>query len=94
MAYEDKRPAPPKQQSVSLAERSRLVVSGVEEVESFDEGRIVMRTVLGELVVTGSGLHVGRLSLETGELTVEGSISGLNYGEERAEGSLWSRLFG
>ena len=53
-----------------------------------------MRTTLGELAVGGSGLHVGRLSLETGELAVEGLVSELTYSERDAGGGFWSRLFG
>ena len=80
MAYEQKAAAA-KAQSLTLLERSKLTVSGVEEVLSFDEERIVMRTVLGELTVGGSGLHVGRLSLDTGELAVEGLVTELSYAE-------------
>ena len=46
MAYEQKAAAA-KAQSLTLLERSKLTVSGVEEGLSFDEERIVMRTVLG-----------------------------------------------
>ena len=62
MGYEDKAKAPARPQRITMDERSRLTVTGVEEVLSFDEERISMRTVLGELTVTGSGLHVGKLS--------------------------------
>ena len=93
MPGEEKR-LPPRPQSLNLADRTRLAVTGVEEVESFDEERIVMRTVLGELTVTGSGLHVGRLSLDAGELNVEGTVNGLVYSEREEAGGFWSRLFG
>ncbi len=93
MAYEQKAAAA-KAQSLTLLERSKLTVSGVEEVLSFDEERIVMRTVLGELTVGGSGLHVGRLSLDTGELAVEGLVTELSYAEAAPGGGFWSRLFG
>lgn len=95
MAYDDGRAkAPAKPQRIVMEERSRLTVTGVEEVLSFDTERIVMRTVLGELTVIGSGLHVGKLSLDTGELSVEGSVSDLSFAEQAAAGGFWSRLFG
>ena len=53
-----------------------------------------MRTVLGELTVVGSGLHIGKLSLDTGELAVEGMVSDLSYAEHETAGGFWSRLFG
>ncbi len=94
MAYEDKAKAPAKPQGIKLSERSKLTVTGVEEVVSFDEERIVMRTVLGELTVTGSDLHIGRLSLDTGELDVDGLVNELSYAEHEVSGGFWSRLFG
>ena len=94
MAYEDRAKAPAKPQRITMEERARLTVTGVEEVLSFDEERIVMRTVLGELCVTGTGLHVGRLSLDTGELSVEGMVNDLSFSEPAAGGGFWSRLFG
>ena len=87
MGYEDKAKAPAKPQRITMDERSRLTVTGVEEVLSFDEERISMRTVLGELTVTGSGLHVGKLSLDTGELSVEGMVNDLSYSDQPAAGS-------
>ena len=90
MAYEEKARPVSKPQSIMLSERAKLTVTGVEEVVSFDEERIVMRTVLGELTVVGSGLHIGKLSLDTGELAVEGMVSDLSYAEHETAG----RLFG
>lgn len=94
MGYEDKVKAPARPQRITMDERERLTVTGVEEVLSFDEERIVMRTVLGELTVTGAGLHVGKLSLDTGELAVEGKVNDLSFSDQVAAGGLWSRLFG
>lgn len=94
MAYEESIRQTQKQHGIILEERERLSVTGVEEVERFDEDEIVMRTVLGRLSVRGSGLHVGRLSLELGEVGVEGSVSELSYEEqEPAGGGLWRRIF-
>lgn len=94
MAYEDKVRPGAKPQRITMEERARLTVTGVEEVLSFDTERIVMRTVLGELTVAGSDLHVGKLSLDTGELAVEGLVSDLSYAEQSVGGGFWSRLFG
>lgn len=53
-----------------------------------------MHTVKGELTVVGEGLHIGKLSLDTGELCVEGKVSDLSYEEAAPAGGFWSRLFG
>ena len=94
MAYEEKRIRSDLAHRLSLDERERLTVSGVEDVESFDETTIVMYTVRGTLVVRGTGLHIDKLSLDGGELSVEGTIDALLYEDQRRDnGSLFSRLF-
>ena len=77
-----------------LEDREHLTVSGVEEVESFDETSIVMVTGQGTLVVRGEGLHIETLSLDGGDLRVEGNVDSLTYESGREEGGGWlSRLF-
>ncbi len=51
-----------------LEDREQLSVSGVEEVESFDENTIVMITSQGTLVVRGENLHIEKLSLDGGDM--------------------------
>ena len=80
---------------VMLLDRNRLEITGVEEVESFDEGTIIMSTNRGELVVRGEGLHIGTLSLEGGALKVDGMVESLSYEDLPEErGGLLRRLFG
>ena len=67
------------QHRLELDGRERLVVSGVEEVERFDEEEIVMVTTAGVLVVGGNNLHIGKLNLDGGELHVDGTIHTLLY---------------
>ncbi len=80
---------------VVLDERGALSVSGVEEVERFDENEIIMATVRGTLVVRGEGLHIEKLSLDGGELSVEGGVDSLVYEDDGREerGGFFSRLF-
>jgi sporulation protein YabP len=95
MPYEESRPRPEAAHHVILEEREQLSVSGVEEVESFDENTIVMYTARGTLVVRGASLHIEKLSLDGGDMRVEGEIDSLTYedtGRERG-GGLFSRLF-
>jgi len=80
---------------LTLDGRERLTVSGVEDVERFDENMIVMSTTAGRLVVSGENLHIGKLSLDGGELHVDGQVDSLQYEEQGAgRGGLLSRLFG
>lgn len=77
---------------LSLDERSRLTMTGVTEVVSFEENNVVLQTGLGTLVVQGSDLKLKTLSPEGGQVEVDGSISALIYEEPRLSG--WRRLFG
>ena len=95
MPYEDSRARPEAAHHIILEERERLSVSGVEEVESFDENTIVMSTTRGTLVIRGENLHIEKLSLDGGDLKVEVDIDALTYedgGRDRS-GGLLSRLF-
>lgn len=95
MAYEDNRPRPEVGHRVVLEDREHLTISGVEEVERFDESAIVLTTALGTLEIQGEDLHIEKLSLDGGDLRVEGTVSALIYEtDERPRGGLLSRLLG
>ena len=71
--------------------------TGVREVVAFDEKQVVMDTDMGLLTLKGSDLHVSRLTVEKGEVDVQGSVDSLAYSSNEAyrkEGqSLFARLF-
>ena len=95
MAFDQERLGPELPHRVVLEDRSRLTVSGVEEVERFDENTVVLSTAQGGLEIQGEGLHIEKLSLDGGDLKVEGDIDSLTYedsGREKA-GGLLARLF-
>ena len=96
MAYEESRAAGDGEHRLVLEGREQLTVTGVEEVESFDENSIILSTALGGLEVQGEGLHIEKLSLDGGDLKVEGTISALIYDENRgrSRGGFLSRLLG
>ena len=79
---------------ITLEGRDRLTVSGVEDVDRFDENEIVMNTVEGALVVSGENLHIDKLSLDGGELHVDGRVDALSYEDAAPRGGLLSRFFG
>lgn len=80
--------------SLILENRKALTLTGVSDVDSFDEQAVVAYTDLGELTVRGKNLHISKLSLETGELTLDGEIGSMVYTENqpRSAGFL-SKLF-
>ena len=89
---EDRGPQQPHQQRTD--ERKKLTVSGVAEVVSFEENAVVLRTSRGTLLVRGQDLHLKTLSLDGGQVAVDGTVTALIYEEPRREGGFFSRLFG
>ena len=78
---------------LTLNERKALTMSGVTEVVSFDETAVMLRTSLGLLEVQGQQLVLKTLSLDGGQVAVDGHITALYYEEPRPTGNLWGRLF-
>ena len=79
---------------LTLNERSRLTMTGVTEVVSFEDTSVVLHTALGTLIIQGQGLQLKTLSLEGGEVAVDGHVSALIYEETRSPRSWLGRLFG
>ena len=71
-----------------LENRSRLMLTGVNDVERFDDKSAVLYTQLGELTVKGEKLHISELSVENGELNIDGEISAIIYGQRDAVSKL------
>lgn len=68
--------------TVVMQNRERLTITGVNDVESFNEETISVSTSAGYIIIKGNALHINRLSLDDGELLVEGYIDGLNYADK------------
>lgn len=83
-----KEKAAPKEQNITLENRSRLVITGVTDTDRFDESSVLLYTVMGELLIKGKDLKVSGLSVENGEMTVEGQIGALIYGDTKVTGPL------
>lgn len=78
---------------LTLSDRKALSMTGVTEVVSFDENTVVLKTTLGLLTIHGEGLQLKNLSLEGGQVAVEGTVVAFFYEEPRKGGTL-RRLFG
>lgn len=77
-----------------LTDRKTLTMTGVSEVVSFDEMCVVLRTCLGTLTVQGRDLQLRQLSLEGGQVEVDGTVAALIYEEPKQNTNLLRRLFG
>lgn len=88
---EERIPLPHK---LTLNERRQLSMTGVSEVISFDDTTVILHTQLGTLNIHGKDLQLKQLSLEGGQVAVDGTVSALIYEEPRQSGGWLSRLFG
>lgn len=82
---------------IMMTNRRTCLVSGVSDVLSFDLTEILLETDQGMLMLKGSDLHVNRLTLEKGEVDIDGKIDSLTYSDVNTYGakgeSLLGRLF-
>lgn len=77
---------------LTLNERKNLTMTGVTEVVSFDDSAVVLHTALGTLEVQGQNLQLKTLSLDGGQVVVDGHITGLIYEEPRSTGGFWGKF--
>ena len=81
---------------IAVADRKTCQIYGVKDVLSFDLEEVLLETEQGILVIKGNNLHVSRLSLEKGEVDMEGDLNSFVYNEPgmgKRTKSLLSRLF-
>ena len=82
---------------LNLSNRRTCNINGVSDVLSFDVNEILLETEQGLLTIKGADLHVNRLTLEKGEVDIEGRIDSLVYSEvsgfSKQGESLLSKLF-
>ena len=86
-----------KAHKISLNNRLSGSMTGVREVISFDGGEIILDTEQGIMIIKGEDLHVTRLTLDKGEVEINGRIDGIMYTEsddkKRDRGSFLAKLF-
>ena len=81
-----------KHHSIMLDNRKALSLSGVVDVSGFNEETVSIATDLGGLIIRGTGLHISKLSLETGDVEIEGNINSLQYTSTRQNKSVFQRI--
>ncbi len=82
---------------ITVNNRQSAAVTGVLDVLAFDLNEVLLETSQGMLMIKGNNMHVKRLSLEKGEVDVEGEIDSFLYSDVAGHGkqqeSLLARLF-
>ena len=82
-----------KKHTLMVDNRQKTVITGAEDVNGFNEETVSVKTTAGTLIIKGSGLHIDRLNLETGDVTVEGRVDSMQYSGGDSQRSRLSRLF-
>ena len=96
MIEEKKAAVPkPKVHNLVLENRKKLSMTGIIDVDSFNEDCIVAQTDLGDINIKGSGLHITKLNIDINELQVEGEISSIVYMDShvKKKGGVFSKIF-
>lgn len=82
---------------ITVNNRQNAAVTGVLDVLAFDLNEVLLETSQGMLMIKGNNMHVKRLSLEKGEVDVEGEIDSFIYSDVSGHGkqqeSFLARLF-
>lgn len=90
----DLSPKAAKPHSLSVDNRERTVMTGVEDVDMFNEQMAIAVTSRGAVTVAGQDLHVETLDLEAGKLILSGTVISIEYAERAPKGkSALKRLF-
>lgn len=81
--------------TLSIDRRNHVAITGVLDVNSFHENEVVLKIDSGEMILSGENLHIAKLLLEDGQLTIDGRIDGVIYqGGARADGKrgFWRKV--
>lgn len=84
-----------KSQNIYLEDRQKLSVTGVEQVESFNENTIILVTIKGIVTIKGENLNINKLNLEDGHVKIDGLVNEVIYtGKEGStKGNLFEKMF-
>ncbi len=85
-----------REHKVCIDGRKKLLVTAVEDVESFDDEKIVILCDMGTMTVTGEDFKINKLNVEDGELIIEGEVDEVLYSDrayDKKEGGFFGKLF-
>ena len=83
-----------KNQNIMVEDRDKMMVTGVEQVESFNDNTIILTTIKGGMIIKGEGLNISKLNLDDGGVKIDGRINGLHYTDKDPNPkNIMSKLF-
>lgn len=82
-------------QNIFVENRNKVTITGVEQVDSFNDNTIILRTVKGGMTIKGEELNVGKLNLDDGNVKVNGIINGIIYNNKDSSqrGNIIGKIF-
>ena len=83
----------PARSLVNIENREKISITGIKQVDSFDESEVSALLENASVSVYGQGLHISRLDLDNGILVIDGFITGVEYSDISHKGGLFERLF-
>ena len=95
MQQTGEKPRTVKPHNVIMENRKRMSLTGVLDIDSFNEQGVIVLTELGVLVIKGDDLRINKLSVDSGDVSIEGEIVSLVYSDvnDRKTGSIIKNLF-
>jgi len=75
-------------QTMILEDRQQLNITGITNVDSFDENRIELSGVMGSIDIGGESLRIAALDLDKGRIAISGTVEAIVYGQNREERSV------
>ena len=84
-----------KNQNILIEDRNRITITGVEQVESFNDNTIILKTVKGGMTIKGEGLNIEKLNLDDGNVKIDGIINGIIYSDKDSsqKGNIIGKIF-
>ncbi len=84
-----------KEQNIVIQNREKAVITGVEDIHSFDDELVIVQTDLGILTIKGENLKMNKLNLENNELIIEGRTSAIAYSDaaQNKKQGIMNKLF-
>lgn len=86
-----------KPQNISVQNREKMQITGVDNVVSFDDETVVLETSMGILTIKGQELHINKLNLDDGNVSIDGELISIVYSDRGRlmgkSGGFLSRMF-
>ncbi|MFI3209942.1 MAG: YabP/YqfC family sporulation protein [Peptostreptococcaceae bacterium] len=80
--------------NVNLIERKSLTISGVEHIYSFNDKKVEVKTSVGQMIIEGENLDMGKLSIDDNIIDIKGIINSITYSKERkSKENIVKRIF-